>query len=81
MLADRCSGSCYLIGWRIDSVDPAIQWAGEEVPWILLHNKLAERCHGSCYPIGWQLDAVDPTTHAIGWRIDTVDPANQWAGG
>jgi hypothetical protein len=63
--ADSCHGSCYPMGWRIGTVDPATQWASLIG---LLPNGLAD-------------GTVDPATrrNRLANTVGTVDPATQWA--
>ncbi len=60
---DRCCGSWYSIGRRIDAVDPGTQWARGYVLWILVLNRPEDRCSGSWYSMGPRIGAVDPGTH------------------
>jgi hypothetical protein len=65
-------------------VDPAIQWAGGQVPWILLSNGPADMCCGSCYPVGQRIVAVDPATQRTGrqvpWILLSNGPADSCRG-
>jgi hypothetical protein len=50
------------MGRRISTMDPTIQWAGGQMPWILLLNGHADWRSGSYYTMGQRIGTMDPTT-------------------